>query len=65
MQNKGVITNRDMFTTFNMGIGLVLVVREQDAEEALRLLEASGEEAYVIGRVTAGESIVTFTGAEV
>ncbi|MNC82767.1 Phosphoribosylformylglycinamidine cyclo-ligase [compost metagenome] len=54
-----------MFTTFNMGIGLVLVVESADGERALELLKASGEEAYVIGKVTEGERIVTFTGAEV
>ncbi|MGG1876460.1 phosphoribosylformylglycinamidine cyclo-ligase [Paenibacillus campinasensis] len=65
MQEKGSISNRDMFTTFNMGIGMVLVVKEQDAETALQSLRAAGEEAYVIGRVTSGEQKVTFTGAEV
>jgi phosphoribosylformylglycinamidine cyclo-ligase len=65
MQSKGDISNRDMFTTFNMGIGLVLVVREEDASEALRILQSNGEEAYVIGHVNEGESIVTFTGADV
>ncbi|MNJ04655.1 Phosphoribosylformylglycinamidine cyclo-ligase [compost metagenome] len=54
-----------MFTTFNMGVGLVLVVAEADGERALGLLKAAGEEAYLIGRVTEGERIVTFTGAEV
>lgn len=54
-----------MFTTFNMGIGLVLVVNEADANEALEQLKASGEEAYIIGRVTEGDARVTFTGADV
>lgn len=65
MQNKGNITNRDMFTTFNMGIGMVLVVREEDASDALTILKSNGEDAYIIGRVNEGESIVTFTGADV
>ncbi|MEK4009497.1 phosphoribosylformylglycinamidine cyclo-ligase [Paenibacillus sp. FSL H3-0333] len=65
MQSKGQVSNRDMFTTFNMGVGLVLVVAEADGERALELLKASGEEAYRIGKVTEGERIVTFTGAEV
>lgn len=65
MQEKGSISNKDMFTTFNMGIGMVLVVKEQDADGALQYLRSAGEEAYVIGRVTEGERIVTFTGAEV
>ncbi|MFC3749495.1 phosphoribosylformylglycinamidine cyclo-ligase [Paenibacillus sp. GCM10012306] len=65
LQSKGDVTNRDMFTTFNMGIGLVLVVDSANGERALELLKASGEEAYIIGTVTEGERIVTFTGAEV
>lgn len=65
LQSKGDVSNRDMFTTFNMGIGLVLVVDAADGERALELLKANGEEAYVIGRVTNGEHKVTFTGAEV
>jgi phosphoribosylformylglycinamidine cyclo-ligase len=65
LQSKGDVTNRDMFTTFNMGIGLVLVVDAANGERALELLKASGEEAYIIGTVTEGERIVTFTGAEV
>lgn len=65
MQDKGSISNRDMFTTFNMGIGLVLVVSEADAENTLAVLRANGEEAYTIGRVTEGSGIVTFTGVEV
>lgn len=65
LQQTGNVSNRDMFTTFNMGIGLVIVVAEQDAEAALSALRASGETPYVIGRVTEGERIVTFKGAEV
>ncbi|MBQ4900344.1 phosphoribosylformylglycinamidine cyclo-ligase [Paenibacillus sp. Marseille-P2973] len=65
LQQKGNVSNRDMFTTFNMGIGLVIVVSEQDAEASLSALRAAGETPYVIGRVTSGEGIVTFKGAEV
>jgi phosphoribosylformylglycinamidine cyclo-ligase len=65
MQEKGAISNRDMFTTFNMGIGMVIVVGEEHAQTALEVLKKQGEAAYVIGKVTEGSSIVTFTGAEV
>lgn len=65
MQQKGNITNRDMFTTFNMGIGLVVVVPAEQAEEAVRIANELGEKAYTIGTVTEGNRIVTFTGAEV
>ncbi len=65
MQQKGDITNRDMFTTFNMGIGLVLVMPAEQAEEALRIAAELGEQAYRIGTVTEGTRVVTFTGASV
>ena len=65
MQQKGSISNKDMFTTFNMGVGMVIVVSEADAEKTLESLRANGEEAYTIGRVTEGNQVVTFTGAEV
>lgn len=65
MQNKGDITNRDMFTTFNMGVGLVVVVPADQANEAVRIANELGEQAYRIGTVTEGNRIVTFTGASV
>ncbi|GFN33282.1 phosphoribosylformylglycinamidine cyclo-ligase [Paenibacillus xylaniclasticus] len=65
MQDKGSITNRDMFTTFNMGIGLVVIVPADQADKALSVLAEQGEKAYRIGDVTAGSRIVTFTGAQV
>ncbi|WP_342416641.1 phosphoribosylformylglycinamidine cyclo-ligase [Paenibacillus sp. FSL R10-2782] len=65
MQEKGAISNKDMFTTFNMGIGMIVVVDAEHAQAALEVLKEQGEAAYVIGKVTEGSSIVTFTGAEV
>lgn len=65
MQDKGAITNRDMFTTFNMGIGLIVVVPADQAEEALKVAAELGEAAYRIGTVTEGNRVVTFTGADV
>ena len=40
-----------MFNTFNMGVGMSLVVAPEDAEKALRILKEQGEDAYVIGEV--------------
>lgn len=65
LQEKGNVSNRDMFTTFNMGIGLVIVVAKEQEEASLAALRAAGENPYVIGRVTEGDRIVTFKGAEV
>lgn len=65
LQRQGGVSNRDMFTTFNMGIGLVLVVEAAEAERALALLKEADEDAYLIGRVTEGERKVVFKGIEV
>lgn len=64
MQKDGAISDRDMYTTFNMGIGMVLVVPADQAEETLRIAKAQGEQAYRIGTVTAGNKVVTFEGVE-
>ncbi len=51
IQKTGNIPERDMFNTFNMGVGMSVVVAEKDAQEALKILKANGEDAYVIGSV--------------
>lgn len=65
MQREGGISNNDMFRTFNMGIGMVVIVSEQDAAKAAELFEQHGEKAYTLGRVTTGTRVVTFNGADV
>jgi phosphoribosylformylglycinamidine cyclo-ligase len=62
MQEAGSVSDRDMFTTFNMGIGMVLVVSAEEADQALALAKEFGEQAYRIGTVTSGTQIVTFDG---
>ena len=52
----GHITERDMFNTFNMGVGMSVVVPADQAEEALAVLKANGEDAYVIGEIVVSES---------
>ncbi len=47
----GNISERDMFNTFNMGVGMSVVVRAEDAEKALSILRDNGEDAYVIGEI--------------
>lgn len=47
----GNISERDMFNTFNMGVGMSIVVAKEDAEKALEILKAQGEDAYVIGEI--------------
>lgn len=51
----GSIPERDMFNTFNMGIGMTFCVKAQDAVKAIDTLQALGQDAYVIGRIEAGE----------
>ena len=50
----GKIPERDMFNTFNMGVGMTIVVSAADADRALSLLRESGEEAYVLGEIIPG-----------
>ena len=59
LQEKGGIPERDMFNTFNMGVGMSLVVAPEDAEKALEILRGAGEDAYVIGEIEASEDKVT------
>lgn len=48
---KGNIPERDMFNTFNMGVGMSVVVSASDADKVLEMLKANGEDAYIIGNV--------------
>ncbi len=52
---KGGISERDMFNTFNMGVGMSLTVAAEDAEKALSILREQGEGAYVFGRIAEGK----------
>ena len=54
----GGIPERDMFNTFNMGVGMSVVVAAEDADEALRVLRANGEDAYIIGSIVESEDKV-------
>ena len=55
IQEKGGITERDMFNTFNMGVGMSVVVAKEDAERSLDILRANGEDAYLIGEIVESE----------
>ena len=54
LQKKGDIPERDMFNTFNMGVGMSIVVAKDAASEAVSVLKAAGEDAYVIGEIAEG-----------
>jgi len=51
LQKLGSVEEEEMFRVFNMGVGMVLIVSPEDAEPVLGRLEASGERAWVLGRV--------------
>ena len=53
---RGNIPMNDMYSTFNMGVGMVVIVSENEAEKAVEILKSCGEDAYVIGRVDDGEN---------
>ena len=55
IQKVGNISEHDMFNTFNMGVGMIAIVSEQDADKALATLKEAGEDAYVIGQVQEGQ----------
>ncbi len=54
IQKAGEIPERDMFNTFNMGVGMTVTVAAADADRALAVLRARGEDAYVLGTVVSG-----------
>ena len=56
IQETGNISERDMFNTFNMGVGMSIVVAKDDAEKALESLKGSGEAAYIIGEIVKSET---------
>ena len=54
LQERGNIPERDMYNTFNMGIGMAVIVAPEDVEKTLNILKEQGEEAYLIGEVVLG-----------
>ena len=55
IMEQGNIPERDMFNTFNMGVGMSVVVAKEDAEKAIEVLKANGEDAYIMGEIIASE----------
>lgn len=64
IRNKGSISYKDMFTTFNMGIGMVIIISAKDLDAFMNEAEILGEKPYLIGRVTEGDRAVRFNGVE-
>lgn len=55
IMETGNIPERDMYNTFNMGVGMSVVIAKEDAEKALKILKANGEDAYIMGEIIASE----------
>lgn len=57
LKEKGNLTERDLFETFNMGIGLVIAVAESNVNKVMEMIKENGESAYVIGTVKKGTDV--------
>ena len=57
IQRAGGISEHDMFNTFNMGVGMSIVVAKEDAQRALSVLKENGEDAYVLGEIVKGDGV--------
>ena len=51
----GGVSERDMFNTYNMGVGMSIVVSPEEADKAIEILKAHGEDAYLIGKIVASD----------
>ncbi len=58
IQKVGDIPERDMFNTFNMGVGMSVIVKKEDALKAVEILNANGEDAYIMGEIVSGEGVI-------
>ena len=59
IQKTGSISERDMFNTYNMGIGMSITVDKNDADKALEILKNAGEDAYIIGETVKGDDKIS------
>ncbi len=59
IQKVGGIDERDMFNTFNMGVGMSIVVGKNDADKAVEILKANGEDAYILGKIVKSDNKIT------
>ena len=55
MQRKGELSEKMMYNTYNMGLGMILAVDPADAKETVEAVCAAGEKAYIVGKIKAGE----------
>jgi hypothetical protein len=62
LKKEGNIDAHEMYRTFNCGIGMLLILNQEDADKAMNILSEQGEKIYRIGYVTKGKKEVTITG---
>ena len=60
LQERGNIPERDMFNTFNMGVGMSVIVSPDTADRAVAALQEAGTAAYPIGEITASDEAIRF-----
>ena len=58
LEKTGNIPHREMFNVFNMGIGMMIIVKPADADKVIKILEEKGEKAYKIGEITNQKGVV-------
>ena len=57
IEKTGNIPERDMYNTFNMGVGMIMTVAAEDADKAIEILKANGQDAYRLGVIAEGEGV--------
>lgn len=60
IQSTGKVSDREMFRTFNMGIGFIVIVKESDLENTIRRLTTFGEKTFIIGYIEKGPAGVLY-----
>lgn len=60
IQKIGNIEDRDMFNTFNMGVGMCVIVSKKDAEKTIEILSSCKEDAYIIGKIIENKEKIIF-----
>ena len=60
IQEIGNIEERDMFNTFNMGVGMCIIVSKKDAEKTIEILNSCKEDAYIIGKIIENKEKIIF-----
>lgn len=60
IQERGQINEKEMFRTFNMGVGMVLIIDPRESQRLIRIFERMGQKAWIIGEVVKGEKGIVF-----